>query len=599
MVMGGQQDDTLEGFQTLVDGLDGFHVQMVGGLIQQDHVGTTEHHLGQHAADLLAAGEDIDLLEHVVVAEEHTAQEAAQIDVVLLGGVLAQPVHQLHGVALEVGGVVLGQVGADGGDAPLDGTFIGLQLAHQDLHQSGLGLLVLTDEGNLVVLANGEVDLVQQLLAVNGDGHILDGQDVLAQLALRAKADEGITAGGAGHFLDGQLVQQLAAGGSLLGLGLVGGEALDEQLQLFNLLLVALVLVADHGLDHLGGLVPEVIVTDVHLDLTVVDIHGVGADGVQEVAVVGNGDDHAGEVQQEVFQPVDGFDVQVVGGLVQHDDIGVAEEGGSQQDLDLQSGVHGLHDIIVHFGGDAQALENTGGVGLGFPAAHFREFGFQVGGAQAVLVGEVGLFVDGVLFLHDVIQVLVAHDDGVHDGVLVVGVLVLLQNGNTLFGVDMDGAVGGLQLAGEDAQEGGLAGTVGADDAVAVAGQELQVHVLEQPLAAKLHAEIVDSDHFKLLTCRTPLKTPPLRLGRIFGSNYAFRKSRNTQSIPKLPNLYLNPNRLPNPSKKSFQRMPVFRLFYDWVYCDRHITIQFNHITYSQIINGEFDIFGNKKNGHL
>ena len=35
---------------------------------------------------------------------------------------------------------------------------------------------------------------------------------------------------------------------------------------------------------------------------------------------------------------------------------------------------------------------------------------------------------------------------------------------------------------------GGLARTVGTDDAVAVAGQELQIYMLEQPLAAKLHA---------------------------------------------------------------------------------------------------------------
>ena len=35
----------------------------------------------------------------------------------------------------------------------------------------------------------------------------------------------------------------------------------------------------------------------------------VGADGVQEVAVMAHRDDHAGEVQKEILQPVDGFDV--------------------------------------------------------------------------------------------------------------------------------------------------------------------------------------------------------------------------------------------------------------------------------------------------
>ena len=180
--------------------------------------------------------------------------------------------------------------------------------------------------------------------------------------------------------------------GSLLGLGLIGGETLDEQLQFFDLLLVLLVLVADHGLDHLGGLVPEVVVTDVHLDLAVVDIHSVGADGVQEVAVVGDSDDHAGEVQQEVFQPVDGFNVQVVGGLVQHDDVGIAEQGLSQQDLHLQTGISVGHHVVVHIGADAQTLQQTGSIGLCFPAAQLCELGFQVGSAQTILIGEVGLF---------------------------------------------------------------------------------------------------------------------------------------------------------------------------------------------------------------
>ena len=137
---------------------------------------------------------------------------------------------------------------------------------------------------------------------------------------------------------------------------------------------------------------------------------------------------------------------------------------------------------------DAQPLEQAGGVGLGFPAAKLGKFRFQVCRPEAVLVGEVRLFVDGVLFLHNVIQVLVAHDDGVQDGVFVVGVLVLLQNGDPLARLDGNAAGGGIQIPGENPQEGGFARSVGADDAVAVAGQELQVHMLEQPLATELHA---------------------------------------------------------------------------------------------------------------
>ena len=213
------------------------------------------------------------------------------------------------------------------------------------------------------------------------------------------------------------------------------------------------------------------------------------------MTVVGNGDDHAGEVQQEVLQPVDGLDIQVVGRLVQHDDVRVAKKGLSKQNLHLQPGVNAGHLLIVQLCADAQTLQQTGSVRLGFPAPQFRKLRLQVRRPQAVLIGEVRLFVDGVLFLHDVVQVLVAHDDGVHDGVVIVGVLVLLQNGDPLGGVDLNGAGGRIQLPGEDAQEGGLARTVGADNAIAVAGQKLQIHMLEQPLPTELHTQIADCDH--------------------------------------------------------------------------------------------------------
>ena len=43
----------------------------------------------------------------------------------------------------------------------------------------------------------------------------------------------------------------------------------------------------DELLHQLGGLVPEVVVAHVHFDLVVVDVHDVGAHGVEEVPVVG------------------------------------------------------------------------------------------------------------------------------------------------------------------------------------------------------------------------------------------------------------------------------------------------------------------------
>ena len=73
--MAGKQHHTLEVHQAIVDGGDGFQIQVVGGLIQHQHVRTVEHHTGEHTPNLLAAGEDLHRLEHIVAGEQHPTQE--------------------------------------------------------------------------------------------------------------------------------------------------------------------------------------------------------------------------------------------------------------------------------------------------------------------------------------------------------------------------------------------------------------------------------------------------------------------------------------------------------------------------------------------
>ena len=65
-------------------------------------------------------------------------------------------------MALEEGGVVLGEVRVGGGIPPLHRTLVGLQLAGEDLEQGGMGVLVVAHEGDLVVMVHDEGDLVQR-----------------------------------------------------------------------------------------------------------------------------------------------------------------------------------------------------------------------------------------------------------------------------------------------------------------------------------------------------------------------------------------------------------------------------------------------------
>ena len=92
-----------------------------------------------------------------------------------------------------------------------------------------------------------------------------------------------------------------------------------------------------------------------------------------------------------------------------------------------------------------------------------------------------------------------AHDDRAQDLVVIVGVVILLQDSEALARRDLDCAACRLNVACQQFEEGGLAGTVRADDAVAVAGGKLQVDLLKKNAASKLHGKIGNRDHTTIM----------------------------------------------------------------------------------------------------
>ena len=99
----------------------------------------------------------------------------------------------------------------------------------------------------------------------------------------------------------------------------------------------------------------------------------------------------------------------------------------------------------------------------------------------------------------DLPQLFVTHDHGVDDGEVFVGELVLAQFTQTHVRLEHHLAAGRLQIAAEDLHEGGLAATVGADQAITVAFAELDGNVFKQRLGAELHRDIGGGKHGKIL----------------------------------------------------------------------------------------------------
>ena len=190
------------------------------------------------------------------------------------------------------------------------------------------------------------------------------------------KRDEGARDVGAGEFAGGEALDFFLARVHLRGAG-AGGEAGDEVVELGDLLFALLVLALDAGAD--AGLLQDhvVVAAVVGDDGLVVDVGDVGADVVEEVPVVRDGDDGAVVAGEEVFEPVDGLEVEIVGGLVEEESFGVAEESLGEEDADLLAALELGHLALVEFVGDVEALEEDGGVGFGFVAVFVADDAFE------------------------------------------------------------------------------------------------------------------------------------------------------------------------------------------------------------------------------
>ena len=82
--------------------------------------------------------------------------------------------------------------------------------------------------------------------------------------------------------------------------------------------------------------------------MAAVQLDDPGRHPVQEGSVMGDGHDTALEIDQQVFQPFDRVEVQVVGGLVQQQHVGPAHQRLGQRDpLFRAAGQCGDHGILV------------------------------------------------------------------------------------------------------------------------------------------------------------------------------------------------------------------------------------------------------------
>ena len=215
---------------------------------------------------------------------------------------------------------------------------------------------------------------------------------------------------------------------------------------------------------------------------------------------MGNGDDRALVLLQVRFQPLDGFGVQMVRGLVQQEDVRLLQEQAAQghatafatgQGADFRVGRRALEGVHrpFQFRVDlpaVQVLDEFGQFALAFDEAIHL----------VVIHGLHELHRDVIVLREDVHHVLHAFLDHLDDGLVRVHLRFLGEIPDGVSRCPDDLALVGFLHAGDDFEKGRFTGAVQADDADFRPVEEGQVDVLEddfvvvrEDLAHPVHRE--------------------------------------------------------------------------------------------------------------
>ena len=301
-------------------------IEVCARLVHEQQIGRGEEEFREGEARFFAAAEDGDFLVHIVLAEEERAEERARG---LLGeaGVVNAQLHRLgeDGVpGVQHIEAVLGKIAGPDVVAEFAGAGLDRHDAGQDFQQGGLARTVGADEHDALAAFRGEMQPAVDDLAAIGLGDVRQPHHPQAAAWRLRKAEMQAGDLGLGRVdRRGEDVRDLL----LLRLGArgqrgLGAEAIDETLEVRNL---ALLVFPGGQLLRLVGLAlaDEIVVVAVPAPETfAAQFEHAGAQGIEERAVVRDHEHRAGVAGEVVLKPPQRLKVEVIGRLVEHQQVG-------------------------------------------------------------------------------------------------------------------------------------------------------------------------------------------------------------------------------------------------------------------------------------
>ena len=352
---------------------------MVCRLVEHQEIDIAAHQNAQAQPALLPSGEHRHGLEHVL-APESESRQPVPCGLMVAAGL---PQHGLHHIPL---GIVkahqLRQIGVLHGRSLPDPSRVGGLLSGDTLEQRGFSGAVVSHQGDAFSRLDKQFHIRKQHPVPVAFRHLGKPEDLVPEeLLLPEPHRELFLLGGAFGFLQA-LYPFLHGEGPLMEL-VVAHEGPKMQivrrfLKMSDLLLILLVLLERLFVAAALLLNVKAVIAVVKHGLAVHDLHDALRHGVQEPAVMGNGQHRALKAQQIILQPFRGAHVQMVGRLVQQQDVGILKDESGQVYPGLLTARQRVKQLFPHGGRDVQPVGHLGAADLGVVAPQHLEPVHQV-----------------------------------------------------------------------------------------------------------------------------------------------------------------------------------------------------------------------------
>ncbi|PTC33665.1 large tegument protein [Pseudomonas paraeruginosa] len=453
-------------------------VEVVGRLVEQQQVGLLPGDQRQGQASLLATGKVQHRLVYPRAAEVEAAKEVLEGLLALAGGDTLQ-MQQRAGLRIERVELMLGEVADRQVLAAQQASTQFGQVASQGLDQGRLAGAVGAEQTDARAGHQLQLDLLQHRLVAIAEAAVAEIQQRPGNLVRLAEAEvERRIDVGRRQFLEA--LQRLDPALRLARLGGLGLEAGDEALHvraLRLLLLVGLLLLRQAlGTGPLEG----GIAAPIKSQLAVLEVHHVVHHRIEEVAVVGDQHEGARIALEPVLQPEDRVEVEVVGRLVEQQQVGRAHQRLRQVQAHPPA-TGEVADAALHL----LAAEAQAGEQLSRPRIGGIAVGVVQLGVQACLGGAVVRRFCGGQGRLDFAQAEVTVEHIVH-GQALEGIDLLAHVRDAPVGRQL--AIAGVlaELATQQGEQAGLASAIGPDQAGLLAGMQGQFGSFQEALRPAL-----------------------------------------------------------------------------------------------------------------